>query len=463
MKPDETASTYLLRAQEYSDALANIGEPVKEKDLVMLVISGLWEEYNGLKSILLARQAPTSFQDLHGLLADHDFMIKKTSPVVAPVQAFTTTSSNRCGSNNRRGRGNYNTKPGGTRNQFPWASTQNTVYGTCNRCGIGHIPSQCPNHDPNTIRSCPQPFANFAENRARTTTWLPDTGSNNHVSHDLSSIDSHTPYFSEDVLHVCNGTGLPILHIGSTRFYSPTKMFSLSNILHVPEIKKKNLLSVQKFCLDNDVFLEVHSSFFAVKDNTTKVTLFTGPSNNGLYSIRLPSFQRLPKVAFTTFKAPSDIWHQRLRNPHPQRLNFMCSKYCLPVSSKITDPFCNSCLIGKSSKLHLSTSSFNSQKFLDLVVCDVWGPAPVSSIDGHNYFLLCVDDFSRFMWIFPLKRKSDVFDVFKQFLIITERQFSTKIKSVQTDWGGGGGRISQVNSILQLSWHPSPALLPSYK
>ncbi|KAJ0876521.1 putative transcription factor interactor and regulator CCHC(Zn) family [Helianthus annuus] len=30
--------------------------------------------------------------------------------------------------------------------QFAWASTQNTVYGHCNRCGIGHIPSQCPNH-----------------------------------------------------------------------------------------------------------------------------------------------------------------------------------------------------------------------------------------------------------------------------------------------------------------------------
>ncbi|KAL4574294.1 hypothetical protein LXL04_021123 [Taraxacum kok-saghyz] len=64
MKPDEPASTYLTRAQDYSDALANIGEPVKEKDLVMLVISGLREEYNGLKSTLLARQAPTSFQEL---------------------------------------------------------------------------------------------------------------------------------------------------------------------------------------------------------------------------------------------------------------------------------------------------------------------------------------------------------------------------------------------------------------
>lgn len=95
MKPDETASAYLTRAQEYADALANIGEPVKAKDLVMFVISGLREEYNGLKSILLARQTPTAFLELHGLLADHDFMIRKNIPTIAPVQAFTTATSSR--------------------------------------------------------------------------------------------------------------------------------------------------------------------------------------------------------------------------------------------------------------------------------------------------------------------------------------------------------------------------------
>lgn len=77
MKPDEIASTYLLRAQEYSNALANISEPVKEKDHVMLVISSLREEYNELKSTIMARQAPTSFQEINGLLDDHDFMVKK--------------------------------------------------------------------------------------------------------------------------------------------------------------------------------------------------------------------------------------------------------------------------------------------------------------------------------------------------------------------------------------------------
>lgn len=77
MKPEEASATYLARAQEYSHALENIGEPMKEKDIVMLVISGLREEYNSLNSTLIARQPPVAFLELSGLLADHEYMIKK--------------------------------------------------------------------------------------------------------------------------------------------------------------------------------------------------------------------------------------------------------------------------------------------------------------------------------------------------------------------------------------------------
>ncbi|MDV3153330.1 MAG: hypothetical protein Q8755_03045, partial [Candidatus Phytoplasma australasiaticum] len=48
MKLDETPFVYLIRAQELASAPANIGEPVKDKDLVLHVIHGLRDEYNGL-------------------------------------------------------------------------------------------------------------------------------------------------------------------------------------------------------------------------------------------------------------------------------------------------------------------------------------------------------------------------------------------------------------------------------
>ena len=73
-----------------------MGEPMKDNDLVMLAISGLREEYNGLKSTLLARHPPISFNELHGLLSDHDYMINKpiTTTATASPQVFATSTRN---------------------------------------------------------------------------------------------------------------------------------------------------------------------------------------------------------------------------------------------------------------------------------------------------------------------------------------------------------------------------------
>ncbi|KAD6794413.1 hypothetical protein E3N88_05309 [Mikania micrantha] len=52
------------------------------------------------------------------------------------------------------------------------------------------------------------------------------------------------------------------------------------------------------------------------------------------------------------------------------------------------------------------------------------------------------------MWFFPLARKSDVYETFKRFLVMVERQFNTKLKTVQTDWGGEFRNLSTFFSSL---------------
>ncbi|KAD7480518.1 hypothetical protein E3N88_03654 [Mikania micrantha] len=93
MKGDETPSAYLERAREYADALANIGEPVKDKDLVLLVIAGLRDEYHSLKGNIVSRQQPPSFNELHALLSDHDFLVRKPPAIMPPTQAYSAVTS----------------------------------------------------------------------------------------------------------------------------------------------------------------------------------------------------------------------------------------------------------------------------------------------------------------------------------------------------------------------------------
>ena len=69
--------------------------------------------------------------------------------------------------------------------------------------------------------------------------------------------------------------------------------------------------------------------------------------------------------------------------------------------------------------------------FLDLILSDVWRPAPSLSSNGHRYFV--VDHFSKYVWFYPLIQKFDVFYVFSKFVYMVERQYGTTLKSIQTN------------------------------
>jgi hypothetical protein len=45
-----------------------------------------------------------------------------------------------------------------------------------------------------------------------------------------------TPYLGNDHLHVSDGKGIDISHIGHTTLHSPKCIFTLSNVLDVPHI-----------------------------------------------------------------------------------------------------------------------------------------------------------------------------------------------------------------------------------
>jgi histone deacetylase 1/2 len=91
-----------------------------------------------------------------------------------------------------------------------------------------------------------QANVNLAFNTASTTTlvtWFLDTGVNHHVTLDLVSMTSSEPYLGNDHLHVGDGKGLVISNIAHYKIRSLNRMFTLSNILHVPAIQKP-LISV---------------------------------------------------------------------------------------------------------------------------------------------------------------------------------------------------------------------------
>lgn len=101
------------------------------------------------------------------------------------------------------------------------------------------------------------------------------------------------------------------------------------------------------------------------------------------------------------------------------------------------DPaMCKSCLSGKMSKIPFVESNKRSSVPFSKVHSDVWGPCPYSSLHGYKYFVTFTDDCTRFLWVFPLINKSEVYSKLYHFYEFVRTQFGVKIQILQS--GGGG-------------------------
>ena len=96
---------------------------------------------------------------------------------------------------------------------------------------------------------------------------------------------------------------------------------------------------------------------------------------------------------------------------------------------------CDTCQFAKGHRLPYSHNEHRPSNVLDLIHCDIWGPSPVKSNLGFVYYVLFIDDYSCFTWLYPLKLKSDFYDTFIQFQNFVENQYSTRIKIFQSDGG----------------------------
>ena len=104
--------------------------------------------------------------------------------------------------------------------------------------------------------------------------------------------------------------------------------------------------------------------------------------------------------------------------------------------NKTTKSLCEACQLGKSTRLPFISSSFTASRPLERVHCDLWGPTTITSVQGFRYYAVFIDHYSRFSWIYPLKLKSDFYNIFLAFHKLVENQLSQKISVFQCDGGG---------------------------
>ena len=146
-------------------------------------------------------------------------------------------------------------------------------------------------------------------------------------------------------------------------------------------------------------------------------------------NLRLPLVAPISVVAAAAVSSTSSLalWHARLGHASSFRVQQLASRGLLGSVSTENFDFV-SCQLGKQPALPFNTSESISTDIFDLIHSDVWEPSSVSSIGGSQYFVIFVDDYSRYSWIFNMKHRSELLQAYSNFAKMVETQFSKRIK-----------------------------------
>ena len=312
---------------------------------------------------------------------------------------------------------------------------------TCHNCKQkGHIRRFCPqlrqnkgadSDNANVVEELMLVYdEDFVNLTTQETTWVVDSGATIHVSSRREFFSSYSPG-NYGVVRMGNENLSKVVGKGDVCLETMEgAKLVLRDVRHVPDMRL-NLISVDK--LDGEGYCH---TFKNGQWKLTKGALVVarGKKQSKLYVTEAKI--SLEVANSTEIVDDVALWHKRLGHMSEKSMVKLAKKKVIPGLDHVHLERCVDCLAGKQNRVAFRSSPPSRAKnVLDLVHSDLC-EADSKSLGGARYFATFIDDHSRKTWVYVLKTKDQVLNVFKRFVALVERETGQKLKCLRTDNGG---------------------------
>ncbi len=189
----------------------------------------------------------------------------------------------------------------------------------------------------------------------------------------------------------------------------------------------QNLLSASKLDKNGYDTLFSNGKVYIGRNFQATDVLVAGQLANGSYYVTILSSSAKSAVSIKE-------WHVKLNHVHEAALHKLGAAGLISVATTDKLSCCQSCMVGKAKKGTVPKhSDFRASRPGELIHSDLCGPIKPASARGYKYFMVFIDDYSRYCTVFLLKQKSEAFHCFSVFAEQVNNRFARPITFFHSD------------------------------
>ena len=259
-----------------------------------------------------------------------------------------------------------------------------------------------------TVHGAPQ-FVHLSEEKVISMicpegVWVLDTVASNHMTGTKSAL-SHLDESVSGSVRFGDGSTVKICGLGALVVQGKQNQHKVfTSVYYIPQLKS-NIISLGHI-EEGGCDIRLFNGRLSVLDPENNLLISAPRTGNRLYTLKLDADS--PVCFLAKHTDPAWKWHARFGH-----LNFRSLRELgrlkmvegMPLVDRV-EQVCDGCTLGKQHRTPFPRKSeFRAQKGLELFHANLCGQIRPKTVGGKSYFLLVVDDYSRYMWVDMLNTK----------------------------------------------------------